>query len=267
MDIGDFMTKKKIVILIMSILLIILGISAFNITKWAIDNKTNDNIIKEIDKIVTITEIDEAEDDDSKDSNLYYDYRNVSLIDVDFKELKKINSQTKGWVQVKGTNINYPYVQAKDNEYYLNRSFDKKYTDAGWVFIDYRNNTKEFDKNTLLFAHARKNNTMFGELDNLLKKKHFEDEENNFIKISTEEHNSVWQIFSVYHIPTNNDYMQIEFANDNEFLSLVKTLKKRSYYNFKVDITKNDKILTLSTCYNDEEKLAVHAKLIKIQNK
>ena len=32
-------------------------------------------------------------------------------------------------------------------------------------------------------------------------------------------------------------------------------------------VNSDNKILSLSTCYNDDEKLVVHAKLIKIQNK
>ena len=55
----------------------------------------------------------------------------MNLINVDFNELKKINSNTKGWIQVNGTNINYPFVQAKDNKFYLTHSFDKSYNSAG----------------------------------------------------------------------------------------------------------------------------------------
>ena len=43
----------------------------------------------------------------------------MNLINVDFNKLKNINDQTKGWIQVNGTNINYPFVQADNNEYYL----------------------------------------------------------------------------------------------------------------------------------------------------
>ena len=52
----------------------------------------------------------------------------MNLINVDFKELKERNNDTVAWIQVGGTNINYPVVQTKDNSYYLTHSFDKKYT-------------------------------------------------------------------------------------------------------------------------------------------
>ena len=44
-------------------------------------------------------------------------------------------------------------------------------------------------------------------------------------------------------------------------------LKDRSVYDFKTNISSDNKIITLSTCYNDDEKLVIHAKLIKIQYK
>ena len=42
------------------------------------------------------------------------------MIDVDFSELMSTNKDTIGWIQVNGTNVNYPFVQTKYNSYYLN---------------------------------------------------------------------------------------------------------------------------------------------------
>ena len=44
-------------------------------------------------------------------------------------------------------------------------------------------------------------------------------------------------------------------------------VKDRSIHNFNTTLTENDKILTLSTCYGNNEKLVVHAKLIKYINR
>lgn len=265
-----------IIILIFSIVLMIY--SLINIFNWSKDNKKTDEMIDKIQNMVDIEAIENDQNNDSsttetdentekQENSIYFRYTKISLIDVDFKELKKINSETKGWIQVVGTNINYPFVQSKDNKYYLNHSFDKTYTDAGWVFLDYRNDIDNLGKNTILYAHARKNKTMFGELTNALKTSWFNNKNNHYIKISTENENSLWQVFSVYHIPTTNDYIKTEFNSDNEYLKLLNTLKKRSKYNFKLNLTKDDKIITLSTCYSDTEKMVMHAKLIKTQKK
>ena len=44
-------------------------------------------------------------------------------------------------------------------------------------------------------------------------------------------------------------------------------LKERSQYTFNTNISADDKILTLSTCYDDNDKVVLHAKLIKREKK
>ena len=38
---------------------------------------------------------------------------------LDMEFLKSKNDSTRGWIKVDDTNINYPVVQANDNDYYL----------------------------------------------------------------------------------------------------------------------------------------------------
>ena len=191
----------------------------------------------------------------------------MNLIDVDFSELKKVNKQVKGWIQVNGTNINYPFVQAANNEYYLTRSFDKKYNRAGWVFMDYRNNSQDFDKNTILYAHGRIDNTMFGSLKNIMKSKWYSNSDHYIVKLSTENENTLWQVFSVYHVETTSDYIKTEFTSDEAYQEFLDLIKSRSALTFDTNVTVSDKVLTLSTCYNENERVVMHAKLIKKQSR
>ena len=263
--------KNIILILIFLILFITLNISIYNIIKWKLDsNKTNE----EINTIQENTNIEEVKDNKSTEiikqakkipkENPYWDYIKMNMIDVNFDNLKKINSDVVGWIKVNGTNINYPFVQSKDNKYYLTHSFNKSYNNAGWVFLDYRNNNIN-NRNTIIYAHGRTDKTMFGTLRKVLNNGWINNTNNYVIKISTEKENSLWQIFSIYHIPTTNDYLQTEFKDEREYQRFLNILKNRSNHNFNTSITSNDTILTLSTCYNDSEKMVVHAKLIKKQ--
>lgn len=70
-------------------------------------------------------------------------------------------------------------------------------------------------------------------------------------------------MFSVYLIPTTSDYIQVNFSSDEEFTNWTKMLIDRSSYNFNTSVSESDIVLTLSTCYNDNEKVVLHAKLIK----
>ena len=265
--------KNIIAFSLIIIFLITLTISTIDIIKWKLDSNKTDKQIKEIQEIIDIEEVIEEDITDEIEiieqveeipqANPYWDYIEMNLINVNFNELKQINSNTKGWIQVNGTNINYPFVQANDNKYYLTHSFDKSYNSAGWVFLDYRNNINELSKNTIIYAHGRTDKTMFGSLKNILKSSWLNDTNNFVVKLSTETENTLWQVFSVYHIPTTSDYIQVNFSSNKEFSNWTTMLINRSSYNFNTSVNENDNVLTLSTCYNDNEKVVLHAKLIK----
>lgn len=269
-------TKKKkikykniILLVIMLISLSALIYSLINFIDWEKDNKQTEKVINELNNLNVVEETNNEENEeiinseDEKPESIYWSYIKMNLINVDFTELKEKNKDTVAWIQVNGTNINYPVVQTKDNSYYLKHSFDKKYTDAGWVFMDYRNNIKDFDKNTIIYAHARKDRTMFGSLKNILTNDWYKNKDNHIIKLSTETENTLWQVFSVYHIKTESYYITTNFQNNDTFKEFITTLKNRSALKFNANVSENDKILTLSTCYNKKEKVVLHAKLIK----
>lgn len=235
------------------------------------------NTEKQINEINTSTEVKEVNDTidtiivnppkEENKENPYWNYIKMNLINVNFKDLKKINNDTVGWIQVNGTNINYPFVQTNDNTYYLKKDFNKKYNSAGWVFMDYRNNISNFDKNTILYAHGRVDGTMFGSLKNITKSNWYNDKSNHVVKLSTEYENTLWQVFSIYRIPETSDYLNINFSSDENYEEFLSLLKNRSEYQFEVDLNKDDKILTLSTCYKESDRVVLHAKLIKMEVK
>ncbi len=268
--------KNNVVLLLLFLFGLILFIySIINIVGWYKDSKSASKIISEINNIASVTEIDDSsentqivESENIESSNPYWDYIKMKLIDVDFSELKKINPETVGWVQVSGTNVNYPFVKHSDNQFYLKHSFDKSPNSAGWVFMDYRNDINFSDKNTILYAHSRADKTMFTSLKNIIKDKNwYNDKNNHVIKLSTESTNSLWQIFSVYHIPTTDDYLVTNFSSEQNFKNFTDMIKNRSFYNFNTNVSPDDKILTLSTCYNSKDKMVIHAKLIKYSSK
>ena len=259
--------KNLCLLIFFLVMLIVFLFSLIKVIMWIIDNNNTNDIIK---KVADTYEINEKSYDNEviineNEKDIYFDYMNLKFIDVDINKLKTFNPDTIGFIKVMGTNINYPFVQTLDNDYYLNRSYDKTYNNAGWIFLDYRNN--EFnDKNTIIYGHGRINGTMFGSLKDTLKSSWQNNKDNYIIKISTEKENSIWQIFSVYKIATTSDYLQTTFS-DNEFESFINLIKGRSSYNFETNVTNEDKVLTLSTCYNDNDKMVVHAKLIKYVQK
>ncbi len=271
------MKKKKLKLKwrnIMIILVIIVSFSmliyaSINIFKWFIDNNKSQQIITDLEEKIVVTQDNEISgntvqnEEEIKENDPYWDFIKMSLIDVDINELKEINDETVGWLKVNGTNINYPFVQASDNKYYLTHDFYKQNNGGGWVFLDYRNKSNLEDKNNIIYAHGRANETMFGSLKNILSSDWINDQKNFTIQVSTQNKNTLWQVFSIYKILNTNDYITTNFNNDEEFSSFITKLINRSNFDFKTTVNKNDIILTLSTCYNDYQKVVLHAKLIK----
>ncbi len=265
--------KKKnttwIFVILFSIFISIIVFCLIKIFIWGKDNKDTSKVINDITNAVNVTLRDDDDntelvnDTNEEETSDYWYYIKFPLIDVDITELKEKNSDTVGWINVNNTNINYPFVQTKDNSYYLNHSFDKKYNEAGWVFLDYRNNNDLNNKNTILYAHSRLDKTMFGSLSKVLKSSWYNNKDNHIIRLSTDTENTLWQIFSVYKIPEESYYITTNFNNNEEYNKFLNTIKQRSIHNFNTNLDTNDKILTLSTCYSDTERTVVHAKLIK----
>lgn len=265
--------KKKnttwIFVILFSIFISIIVFCLIKIFIWGKDNKDTSKVINDITNAVNVTLRDDDDntelvnDTNEEETSDYWYYIKFPLIDVDITELKEKNSDTVGWINVNNTNINYPFVQTKDNSYYLNHSFDKRYNEAGWVFLDYRNSKNINNKNTILYAHSRLDKTMFGSLSKVLKSSWYNNKDNHIIRLSTDTENTLWQIFSVYKIPEESYYITTNFNNNEEYNKFLNTIKQRSIHNFNTNLDTNDKILTLSTCYSDTERTVVHAKLIK----
>ena len=211
--------------------------------------------------------------DDSQTVNLkkknkygadYWDYANVALMDVNFDNLLKENRDTVGWLYVNNTNINYPFVQGDDNSYYLNRAFDGSKSAAGWLFADYRSDVTNFKRNTVIYGHGRVDQVMFGSLEKVLEKEWYTNTDNHIIKLSTPTHNTLWQVFAVYTIPSESYYLKHNFENDAAYLEFLDTIQSRSIYDFNVDLDEKDKVLTLSTCLDFKgNRIVLHAKIVK----
>ena len=261
--------RKWVIVVFLLFFISIFAFSAYQVYVWHNDNKEIETIA---DDVVKDTKVKEKKDNNNTEnvnppediSNDYWDYIKMNLLEVDFNELLKKNPDTVGWIEVKGTNINYPIVQTTDNSYYLTHAFDKTKNEAGWVFMDYRNDAVNFNQNTILYAHSRLTGSMFGSLKNILESSWYTNKNNHIIRLSTPTENTMWQVFSVYTIPKESYYITPNFNSNEAYQEFLNTMKSRSEVEFSAEVNTNDKILTLSTCKdNFGNRVVMHAKLIK----
>lgn len=231
-----------------TIFLILIVYSCIQIFKWLKSNNDNKELMDEIFSNVEINQ--NIEDDESQ------------MYKVNFEELKTKNSDTVAWLKVENTNIEIPVVQTSDNSYYLTHNFNKKYNKAGWIFADYKNKFDGTDKNIVIYGHNMRDNSMFGGLKDVIKEKWYNNEENKYITLITENEYQTYQVFSVYQIEAESYYIRTDFKND-EFSEFIETLIKRSKKDFDVEVSNEDTILTLSTCANNNKyRVVLHAKKI-----
>lgn len=259
-------------VLFCGIFIVIIVVNLSIIFDWGKENKNISNLEKELDEIVEVKEIKEDGETVNPPTDLpesdYWYYIKVPFTDVDFTSLLEKNSDTVAFINVKGTNINYPVVQTTDNDYYLKHAFDKSKNDAGWVYLDYRNSNQFNDFNTIIYGHGRLNKTVFGSLKDLLNKSWQNNKDNYTMTISTPSMNYVYQIFSIYTIESETYYIKTKFSSDQSKTEWINEMNKRNASIIDSPANIDDKIITLSTCLNnDGGRVVVHAKLIKQQSK
>lgn len=243
--------SKKNTILFWIVCLLLVGILIFSgikIYKWYKENNNNNKIIEKVSEAVIIKE------DEPEENNKYV---------IDFEALKKQNSETVAWLKVNNTKIEYPVVKTKNNDYYLTHSFDKSENSAGWIFADYKNKFDGKDKNIVVYGHNRRDGSMFGSLKNILSSKWYNNKENQNVIFNINGQNYTYRVFSVYQIEKEDYYIKTNFSSNNEYEKFLNTIKKRSVNDFKEDVSKDDTILTLSTCANNNMyRVVLHAKRI-----
>ena len=231
-------------------IIICLGISLYSfakIVKWKKDIDSNNKIKEIMVESVIIKEEDNKEKE----------------YEVDFSKLKEQNSDTVAYLKVNGTNIDYVVVKGSNNEYYLNHNFNKSYNVAGWIFADYRNSFDKTDKNIIIYGHNMMDGSMFGTLHKIFDSSWYQNKENLQIIFITAEEKYKYEVFSTYMIKPEEYYINTAFNNDEEYYEFLKTISRRSYYNYNVNLTKEDKILTLSSCNGDGSKrIVLHAKML-----
>lgn len=239
-------TKSVSFTFVQLILIAIIIFSGLKIYRWYIDNGKSSDIIEEVKESITVDE------------------NNKTIID--FSLLKEKNSDTVAWIKVEATDIDYPVVKVSNNDYYLNHSFDKAVNGAGWIFADYKNTFDGTDKNIIIYGHNRRDGSMFSSLKNILNTEWYNNENNKYVTFITEETSAKYEVFSVYQVENEDYYIKTDFTG-NEFNTFLETIKNRSIKNFNVDVNDTDKILTLSTCANDNKyRVVLHAKKISLEN-
>ncbi len=189
------------------------------------------------------------------------------------QNLMRRNSDVYAYITVQNTNISYPVVRGKDNDFYLNHAVTGEYNPVGCVFADYRCDrsiTKNF--NTVFYGHniTTGGSDMFHDVEKFFDGKLFN---NSYVYVYTMDGIYIYEPFAVYEAAYDDDYFKVEFTSPEEFTAFAEDCQKLSTAKDSETLTvlsKNfvftdkDRVLTLSTCTNGyyTQRYALHAKLV-----
>ena len=231
------------IIFIFFIIIFVCGISY--LTYYLYDRNKNN---KNNEEILNNIEIDESKITESKTERM-----------IQLEELQKENEEIIGWLEIEGTNINYPVLQTSDNDYYLTHNYKKEYSSSGSLFLD-----KDFDmvngsSNYLIYGHRNKQGLMFEDLIKYAEEDFYK--EHTKIKFTTNKDDSIYEILSVfysrvYYKSEKNVFRYYYFVNaenEQEYNDFVENAKKASIYDTGVTAQYGEQLLTLSTCEYSQE--------------
>lgn len=189
-------------------------------------------------------------------------------IPVDFEALWETNPEIYAWIYIPDTEINYPVLQHDgDNAYYLHRNEAGNYFSGGCIYSeDY--NSKDFtDRMTVLYGHNLRSGKMFAGINDFADVNYFD--EHRYMYVFLPDRELVYEIFAAY--PHSNEHLLINHDFDNreeyeEFFEEALSTKSLQA-NFLEGVSpefKNDKVLTLSTCFrrNNQQRYLLQGILV-----
>ncbi|MCR4694280.1 MAG: class B sortase [Pseudobutyrivibrio sp.] len=257
------MKKKSIIYLIGFVFfLVVITVSAAFMTRDTIVKgnaaETLDDIAKEVNDV---DDVEMTESNSITTSTAPYGSFGITVPEknLDWNELHKENEDIYAWITVTDTTIDYPVLQhPMDNAYYLNHNLDGSKGFPGVIYTENYNSKDFSDPHTVVYGHNLKAKTMFSSLHNYEKDSVFNKDQ--YIYIYTEDNVLVYKIFAAYEFNANHLLLNYDFTNEyvyEQYIKDIYNVASKGYGVAKIkpdiEVTKEDKIITLSTCTSDHD--------------
>lgn len=186
----------------------------------------------------------------------------------EYAQLYLENPDLVGWIQIEGTNINYPVMQTPDSpDYYLKRNFNKQYSDWGCVYVEEACDVFEPSDNVTIYGHHMYDGSMFTALMNYTSRYYLE--AHPYITFNTLLERHTYEIIAVFKTTASvgkgfHYHTFVDADSPEEFETFVDTCKNLSLYHISATAEYGDKLITLSTCEYSQTngRLVVVAKRI-----
>lgn len=194
--------------------------------------------------------------------------RGEEVRQVDKADVENFKKNVIGWIDIEGTNIDYPVVQAEDNEYYLDRNYKGEKDAYGSIYMDFRNVSVPRDDNIIIYGHKIRDGSMFSDLAKYTNSGTYKDyfENKDIISLEYNGEKTNWEIYSAYVINLDKEdyYLYTIYKDREKYKSFIEETKERSMLTKDIEITEEDTIISLVTCnfWYDNARVIIHGKLI-----
>jgi len=171
---------------------------------------------------------------------------------IPYMDFVALNSKFPGavaWIKLEDSLLDYPVMQHTDNDRFLRYLPDGTPHRSGSIFLDYRNKNDFTDKSILIYGHETRVGNMFGALKNYRNQAFYE--ENPVINLYTPYNDHKIILFAGHIAHSVIDHPPLEFEDDDEFMNYIEHIRSVSVFNSDVEVTADDRIVSLVTCTYD----------------
>ena len=173
-----------------------------------------------------------------------------AVIPINFDYLTSLNEDIIAWIEVQGTEVDYPVLYDTTTvRYYLSHNYSGAFSPFGSAFVLSDNAWDFNDFNTVVYGHNLPDGSMFASLHR------FEDQEffdkNKTIVVYTPERMLCYQVFAAYRTDNLDQLKNFKYdtAEDRQaYLDRIYTHDVKAIFDPDVEVTPDDRIITLSTC-------------------
>lgn len=174
----------------------------------------------------------------------------------DMAQLYAENKDIVGWIQIDGTEIDYPVMYTpEDGQYYLYRNFDKEDdpTQEGCIFVDEHCTVDPRSTNLLIHGHNMKNGTMFHTLLSYKDESFYKEHPIiNYKTLYEEQQYEIAYVFlsQVYNVDDDvwKFYKFYNADNAQQYDEYIDHCKELELYDTGVTARYDDDLITLTTC-------------------
>ena len=168
------------------------------------------------------------------------------LQNISVEALREKSSDVVGWIEIPDTDLSYPLMQGKDNDYYLNHAWNGWESIAGSIFMDYQCSEDLTDFNTIVYGHRMKDSSMFSTLKGYNKLEFWEDHPIVYIKNGESVHR--YEIFAAYEAPVRSYTYEKKVHDETTRQAVIDFALERSVIDTRIIPEASQHILTMSTC-------------------